>query len=468
VLWLCSYFPSLPSEALAPPTDRPTAVIDRVGNRKRVHWANALAREQGVQCGMNLPAAQALAPNLLVQARDPAAEKQAMQARASWAYQFGSPVALAVDRHVVWVEVGASISMHGGWEALSGHIAKAAAETGYNVQLGVAPTLGSSELVARWMPNLTEPIFALQDIRKRIATLPARALPLADDAVALLEGSGLSTIRDVLKVPSSALALRIGPQPVRSLRALLGQDAEAFTSYEPPTSYRRRFHFNEPVDNTEALLFPLRMMLSDLAAHLVARDAAIQLFTLRLVDSRRRVTLHPVGLSTPTRDVQRMLLVLKAQLERIEVEDGIVDLALEADHFHAFRPLQDDLFGSSKSAGQRYAELCDRLAARIGREAVRRIAVSPDQRPEAAQGVLGEGQAVAGTRHPPRPLWLLPRPQRITSPALLSSPERIELGWWHGDAPGRDYFVARDRDGRLCWVYREADQTDFFLHGLWQ
>jgi protein ImuB len=80
---------------------------------------------------------------------------------------------------------------------------------------------------------------------------------------------------------------------------------------------------------------------------------------------------------------------------------------------------------------------------------------------------LGDGKAVAGTHHPPRPPWLLVTPQRLTPARLLGPPERIEAGWWE-DSAGRDYFVAEDASGRLCWVYRDLADGAFYLHGLWQ
>lgn len=466
MLWLCAHYPDLPAEALAPPADRVVAVIERFGNRKCLSWISQPAVERGLQVGMTLPAALALVPDLAALQRNPLSERQAIQARACWAYQFGSPVTLDIKRFAVWVEVGASISLNGGWPNLAKRIAESASES-YRAQFGVAPTLSASLLLARALPNIDTPVLKSGAIRRAINDLPLAALPIEDSAIWLLQGAGLQTIADVLAVPAESLALRIGPAPVRSIRGLLGKTPEAFESFEPPSSYRRRFHFQEPVESSEALLFPLKMMIADLCSYLTVRDAAVQVFVLRLVDHRKRVTLHPVGLSTPTRDPNRMMLTLRAQFERIAIEDGIVDISLEADRLEAFEALQDDLFGTSVTAGQRYAELCERLTARLGRDAVRKIVVSPDQRPEASQGDANS-PAVDGKHHPPRPLWLLPKPRRIDPPTLLGPPERIELGWWEGAGAPRDYFVASDASGRLCWVYRDLEQGGYFLHGLWQ
>jgi protein ImuB len=82
-----------------------------------------------------------------------------------------------------------------------------------------------------------------------------------------------------------------------------------------------------------------------------------------------------------------------------------------------------------------------------------------------------------------RPVWLLPQamplPQRQSQPMfdghllqLLAGPERIEAGWWDGDAVERDYFIAQMPDGALVWIYRarlplsaQSEGEGWFLQG---
>jgi len=74
-----------------------------------------------------------------------------------------------------------------------------------------------------------------------------------------------------------------------------------------------------------------------------------------------------------------------------------------------------------------------------------------------------------------RPAWLLEVPQALALRAgapvlrgalqLLDGPERIETGWWDSTGAVRDYFVARDARGCLCWIYRECRSGQWFLQG---
>jgi protein ImuB len=50
---------------------------------------------------------------------------------------------------------------------------------------------------------------------------------------------------------------------------------------------------------------------------------------------------------------------------------------------------------------------------------------------------------------------------------LLRGPERIESGWWDGADATRDYYVARDPQGSLLWIYRECEGARrWFLQGV--
>jgi hypothetical protein len=105
----------------------------------------------------------------------------------------------------------------------------------------------------------------------------------------------------------------------------------------------------------------------------------------------------------------------------------------------------------------------------------------------AAQGELDEtGFApkfhyAATLEQAPRPA-LLRRKPRAMEPKEISNlyfysgrpVERIEHSWWEGRAgppgtttPGlrRDYYIARDKQGRNLWLYQDESSDRFFLHG---
>lgn len=466
MLWVCIYCPDLPLEALAPPLDTPAAVYQQSGNRKLLLVTNTLATQRGLQPGMGLPSAQGLVPELCVLERKPEAERAALEGAACWAYRFGSPVTLDAGAHALWVEVGHSLKLFGGWRALALQMKSPEGAPPYRKHWGVAPTRACAFLLARINADFRRGVQQVDQIPQTVGPLPLDLLPLVPAHIEVFRGAGLRRIGEVLAIPHDALGRRIGKDALLSLDRLLGRAPELFEAYQLPARYRRAFEFSDPVENVEAMLFPIKMMLGEFCRYLYTRDASVQEFALQLIDSRKRVSTHPIGLMSPTRHPARLLLVLREKLDQIELRDGVLEIVLLAERFEEATALQDDLFGSAQAVGQRYTELRERLAARLGQEAVRQIAVSADLRPEAAITEPGKS-LVPGTHHPPRPLWLLPEPRPITPKRLLSPPERLELGWFEGEAIPRDYYLAQDQRDRVCWVYRNP-KGEFLLHGYWQ
>lgn len=464
--WVCIYFPDLPLEALAPPLETPAAVYQTRGNRKLLLVTNSIANQRGLGAGMGLPSALGLVPELTALERRPDAERDAIHGAACWAYRFGSPVTLDAQRHALWVEVGNSLKVFGGWKPLARKMASPDGAPPFRKQWGVAPTLACAYLMANANGGFKHGILGKDQIVQAISPLPVELLPLPQDRIAILRGAGLTQIAEVLNIANDALGRRLGKEALRALDQLFGRTPEVFKPFEIPARYRRPFEFSDPVETTEAMLFPLRMMIDEFCRYLYTRDASAQEFTLRMIDSRKRVSTHTVGLMSPSRDPARLLLVLKEKLDRIQIEDGILEIVLEADRFEEANVIQDDLFGSAAVVGQRFTELKERLTARLGKEVVRQIAVSADARPEAATCAPSK-EVIPGDHHPPRPLWLVQRPRRVTPTRLLTPPERLELGWFDGDDAPRDYFIAQDERNRVCWVYRNP-QGEYFLHGYWQ
>src|SRR5262249_14782354 len=126
------------------------------------------------------------------------------------------------------------------------------------------------------------------------------------------------------------------------------------------------------------------------------------------------------------------------------------------------------------------ASLVDRIAVRLGGDAVRRLDPRDSHWPERAQipvPVFAERGTATWRRGKARPPALLPRPEPIEAVALLpdsppsqfqwrrrlhrvrraEGPERIAPEWWRDEtAASRDYYRVEDVEGRRFWLFREG------------
>jgi protein ImuB len=313
------------------------------------------------------------------------------------------------------------------------------------------------------------PILNKSEIGRTISGLSLAGLDLDAKIVSQLQTTGLLTIGDLYGVPRESLARRFGEDLPLYLQRLRGELPDVKPRHRAPAVYRRRFDFADGVESVEGLLFPLRRMLQELEGYLRGRDVAIQQLSVTLRHRGAAQTALQLVTSAPQRDAVRLFALLQEKLERTQLPDPVSEIALGADEFVEPQITQGDFFDDHQRENDNWSALLDKLRARLGADAVRRLGLRDDHRPENAWCVVSGGKAaVVADDLPDRPLWFLSEPQPISQlPQLLGTPERIEAGWWAGEDSRRDYYLARTDEGARWWLFREAGTNRWYLQGLW-
>lgn len=464
MLWLCLYLPALPLEALGAPPDTPLAIYERHGSRRTLAAVNDPARRAGLTPGLAVTAAQALLPGCHLRERQPRAEKQALQHLAACLEQFGSELFFEHPRQLLWLEIGASLNYFGGLDALLERLQQSLHSLGYSAQPGVAPTPEA----AAWNAQAQDaPILKPADLPARLAPYPLRWLPFAA-AVEGLAGSGVKTLAELLRLPHDGLARRFGPQLPDYLQRLLGQRADARPRYRPPRSYRRRMEFLGSIDSTEGLLFPIRRALTEFQGYLRARDSGVQQFVFEFEHEDHPVTRMDLRLTAASRDAAHFLVLVRERLERLALPAPSTALTLRAERFVMPDLHQGDLFDQRLQQDGEWLGLLEKLQARLGADAIRFLGLRAEHLPERSWHAGRQPDSARDAHFPPRPFWLLARPQLLLqAPQLRGRAERIEGGWWDGADAQRDYFLAETKNGSQLWVYRDAGNGGWYMHGLW-
>jgi protein ImuB len=380
----------------------------------------------------------------------PSLPPQALAPVAAWACQFTPKVSLEPPQELV-LEVQGSLRLFGGFGELRQMLAAGLDELGYPFHLACAPTARAALWLARGEGE---------------TTLEALPVEVTRFDVEFLRGIGVSTVGALLGLPREGLAQRCGARVVEELDRALGAAPEPRSFFAPPPRFDASLELPAEVAHAEGLLFGARRLLVQLAGLLAARHEGIRGFRLALLHESRSSSLE-IGLASATRDAERMARVLRERLAQIALAEPVRALQLEAAGFAPLQGASAGMFGDPARKTEDWAELLERLRARLGRSAVHGLAALPDHRPEHAWRRVepGEWDPRAAPAPGPRPVWLL-EPKRLKESefATLTGPERIESGWWDGDEARRDYFVARLPDGALAWVYRE--EGEWYLHGL--
>ena len=443
MLWLCIRLPKLPPEAGAP--DGVTSTESRAALTRLALWAQQWSSHVST-----------------------------WQARAD-ADIFG-----AAAHAALWLEVGGSLALFGGVKGLHAEISAALEMLDYSAEIAIAPTPRAAQLLTQ----APEPRAVLERalLPARLASLPLHWLALPEPAIGALRSAGLRRVGEVLALPPAALARRFGPETSLYLQRLTGDASDPLPATPLPARYHAHCEFmgefaGEVTDST-ALLFPLQRLLYELQGYLRARDCALQRCQLRLTHPchhrRHEDTLITLRVSQPTRDAAQLLALARERLAALTLTAPVRELHLEAREFSAPSVLQGDFFSRDTESAQQLQQVLDRLCARLGADCVGQLAPFADHRPELAwrastMAISGSGHpAHQATALPARPCWLLREPATIAAPAqLLTSPERIESGWWDGGDVARDYYLARSSDGARQWVFQDLRSQAWYLQGLW-
>jgi len=467
MLWISVYLPHLAMELRQPQQPRPAVVTDGTGARRRVIACNTTALEAGITIGMDAPSSMMREPELRLFDRSKADERRAILAVASWAHQFTSDVCVEVQRWMLWLEVGSSLRYFNSLTTLHRQIKSGIERLGYTAAIGIAPTLEAAALLTKH-PD-TMPILNRPEIRRTVGPLSLAGLDIGAKAVDQLHTTGLRTIDDLLGIPSDSLARRFGEELPQYLQRLLGERADVRRRHRPPASYRRRFDFMEGVESVDGLLFALRRILQEFTGYLRGRDVAIQHLAITLLHREKKETVLRLVTSAPQRNAAHLFALLREKLERTALADPVMAIQLSAAEFVEPRITQADFFDDPHQENDNWSALLDKLRTRLGPEAIRRLGLSDDHRPENAWCVLTDNTGATITaEYPDRPLWFLSEPQQINDvPQLLGAPERIEAGWWTGQDCSRDYYLARTDEGAHWWLFREVGTQRWYLQGLW-
>ena len=377
---------------------------------------------------------------------------QALEPAAAWLCQFTPKVSLEPPRALL-AEAQGSLRYFGGLEGLLGRLRAGLGELGYEASLAAAATPRAA-------------LWRAQSGRERLEDIPIGTV--SDPAAAdFLKSIGISRMGELMRLPREGLARRCGQRLLEDLDRALGALPEPRRFFELPPRFAATLELPGAVEHAEGVLFAAKRLLVQLQGLLTARQAGVRRCTLFLCHAKKETKVQ-INFASPTRKGERFTRLLQEKLSTIALLQPVEAIRIEAGDFEPLHERTSGMFGDAQADDEDWAQLAERLQARLGAGALHGLATQPDHRPEYAWRRVepGEWDPREFVQPGPRPLWLLEPPRRVAQAGLelLAGPERIESGWWDGDDAKRDYFIARAEGNSLVWVYQDAE--GWFVHGL--
>ncbi|HEX8592984.1 MAG TPA: DNA polymerase Y family protein [Pseudomonas sp.] len=468
MLWACVLLPQLALDGVMRSranADEPLALLSGTPQRRILHTVNPAARALGLKPGQSLASAHAMVRDFATVEFDPAQTEHWHRLLAAWAYRFSSQVSLKYPR-VLMMEVESSLGLFGPWPVFEARLRAGLTALGFSHRIVVAPNPVAARMLANVHDGLA--ITCRDSLRPVLEQMPVDRIGLSRETATAFTRMGLGSLQDILALPRDSLARRFPAHVMQHLDTLFGERPVAMEYYTPPDYFDVRIELNFDVESHQALLFPLKRLVCDLAMFLGGRDSGVQRFTLHLEHLSGPDTQVPVGLLSAERDATMLFELARGRLEQIQVPSPVRAVRLHARDLPPFVPAHRELFDERPQQSMPWEQLRERLRARLGDESVKGLRLKADHRPECAWQAQTEAKARLALPKVPRPGWLLDQPSPLpqVGTRILAGPERIESGWWDGGDVRRDYYLVETRTGQRGWAYRAVgDDGALLLHG---
>jgi len=478
-VWLCLRFThlALNSFGFAFSHEKPIAITEH----QQIWQHNQLVAESSIENGMSISHALMLKANIDLRQRDPKTESIKLQELSHWAYRFTSLVSIYND-HTLLLEVGKSINLFNNLEHLLNLVKHDLSSFQIETKFGLAATPKAAYVV-----SFSRQTQLVQSAPKTLNYAAIEHLDIDSRIIRKLHHCGFKTLKCIQAIPNAELGSRFGKEFVYYLEQLWGHLADPQIAALPPETFHASVDFSEPIRNLAWIQQQLERLLGDLTEFIKLRQLVCRSFTWRFYrENNKLLKTVTIGLSAKqnTQSVFQELTQLKLAETQLDWEFSCIELT--SVQLVPIQLFNDDLFEPQENQ-QQFNQLVDKLISRLGHTALFRVHPEPEQLPELANGrkhAITEGvkekQTNYGTRcsiepFKDEPLWLLEQPKRLAQQeqqpifegplTIIHGPNRISSHWW-AKLQSRDYFIVRQRSGRLLWVFFERGKRSWYLHGL--
>jgi len=391
-----------------------------------------------------------------------------------WAYRFTANVHI-YKADTLLLEVGRSLKLFKGSQHLKHLICHGLEELRLDSALGFASTPKAAYVLSFYVDEDIDWNVQLSTQRLRQAFL--EHLELSDQMLKQLQQCGFTQLQDILSISHKELGQRFGQELLIYLDQLLGKLADPKEFIAPKEVFKRTVDFAQPISNQTWIDQQLLRLLTELVAFIQERQLVCQSFAWRFYkEDQRLVSVDTISLSSTKADVATFKELSDLKLANKEFKSAFSSIELHSDALICETLFNNDLF-NPKPDLEAFNQLIEKLASRLGHDALFKVAALNEHLPELANQQypythqsgshqIAESHSDYGIKD--EPVWLLKQPEKLAvvrQENLIHGPHRVNSHWWK-QLQSRDYYIARQPSGQLAWVYYEHLQRSWYLHGL--
>jgi nucleotidyltransferase/DNA polymerase involved in DNA repair len=335
--------------------------------------------------------------------------------------------------------------------------------------------------------------------RDYLAPFPIGVLEPSLFLASLLDGIGIESCGDLARLDLESVEVRFGAEGGRLWRLSRADDSRRiFTSIPRALPAASLDWVDYTLKEGERLVFIINALIGNITTELTSRGQCAREMTMIFSLANRESFEHLVRPARSTASHKAWMRLIRSHLERITLPDGVVGITIRVESDTREVARQGDIFdrgvAPSRAAEETIPQLLDDQGA---------VVVTPrnnqhpllDRRTEwisqepaqASARIQLRERVVKATAAPRLTLQLLPEPRRIavttrrrrdhqlpvqfrdkewTRISSAAGPDRVSGGQWN-EPYAREYFRCVTDDGLMVWLYRDAREDSWYLHGWW-
>lgn len=480
-LWLGIHFPKLGIEIfeqrISADIDQPIVLTENL----KVLLLNYQAKAKGIRKGNSLATAHSLVTNLIHFDRDYSAERIRLKKMVALAYRY-TPLVSVSEPSILLLEVAKSLRLFGGLRKLVKELAQSINKLGHSASFGISHTpLGAMALaksqkkiqVPEKLKNFPDQKTLKQISMNSLSEVSIQYTELEKKTIERLSNMGIFQLGKLFHLPPKELGRRFNKPLIEYLEKLTGVRPDPQLFETPHPKFRSSLHLIESITSKQILIPPMQHLTNELMRWLTVHQSRCSQIKWSFKSLSGTYQDAEVKFA-PRSNAESILNLSRLTLDKIEMPEEVISITLDATETEALNQSNSNnpnLFGTPFAEDNPPSDFVDQIIARLGKDCLQNIRYCEDHRPEYAwsPGIPNTHSLKNHKIKPPfqpdhRPLWLLEPPRNINpkSLELVNGPERLDGGWWETHTV-RDYFIARKKDGSLCWVYRNTN--GWFLHG---
>lgn len=335
--------------------------------------------------------------------------------------------------------------------------------------------------------------------REYLTPHPVGVLGPSFALASLLDGIGVESCGDLARLDHESVEVRFGAEGARLWKLARADDSRRiFTSIPRSLPLASLDWVDYTLKDPERLVFIINALVGNISTELRSRGQCAREMTMIFSLANRESFEHLVRPARSTSSHKAWMRLIRAHLERIVLPDGVVGITIRVESVTGEVERQGDIFdrgfATSRATEETIAQLLDDQGA---------VVVTPrntqhpliDRRTEwvsqepaqASARIQLRERGVKANAAPRLTLQLLPEARRVAVKTIRrrdhelpvryrdkqwveivfsAGPDRVSGGQW-SEPYAREYFRCVIDDGMLVWLYRDAREDAWYLHGWW-